>query len=116
MHPGPQCQQDSAANACCLLQVLEGYASWLENRVVSRFDAATVEGNYAQQAQVVAIMTELDKEKSIAKVRPAVLCPGSVRTLAVACPTSAVQSPVSSYTALIMPCAEIQSQALARHG
>jgi hypothetical protein len=65
------------------LQVLEGYASWLENRVVSRFDAATVEGNYVQQAQVVAIMTELDKEKSIAKVGPAVLRLGSVHTLAV---------------------------------
>lgn len=50
------------------LQVLEGYSSWLENRVVSRFDAAIAEGNYAQQAQVVAIMTELDKERSIAKV------------------------------------------------
>lgn len=50
-------------------QVIEGYSSWLENRVVSRFDAAIAEGNYAQQAQVVAIMTELDKEKSIAKVR-----------------------------------------------
>lgn len=48
--------------------MLEGYSSWLENRVVSRFDAAIVEGNYPQQAQVVAIMTELDKEKSIAKV------------------------------------------------
>lgn len=35
---------------------------------MSRFDAAIVEGNYPQQAQVVAIMTELDKEKSIAKV------------------------------------------------
>lgn len=66
--------------------MLEGYASWLENRVVSRFDAATVEGNYAQQAQVVAIMTELDKEKSIAKVRPTGLRPGSVRTLAAAVP------------------------------
>lgn len=49
------------------LKVLEGYSSWLENRVVSRFDAAIVESNYPQQAQVVAIMTELDKEKSIAK-------------------------------------------------
>lgn len=49
-------------------QVLEAYCSWLENRVVSRFDTATAEGNYPQQAQVVAIMTELDKEKSIAKV------------------------------------------------
>lgn len=48
--------------------MLEAYCSWLENRVVSRFDAATAEGNYPQQAQVVAIMTELDKEKSIAKV------------------------------------------------
>jgi hypothetical protein len=48
--------------------VLEAYCSWLENRVVSRFDTATAEGNYPQQAQVVAIMTELDKEKSIAKV------------------------------------------------
>lgn len=48
--------------------MIEGYSSWLENRVVSRFDAAIAEGNYAQQAQVVAIMTELDKEKSIAKV------------------------------------------------
>jgi len=49
-------------------QVLEAYSNWLENRVVSRFDAAIAEGNYQQQAQVVAIMTELDKEKSIAKV------------------------------------------------
>lgn len=35
---------------------------------MSRFDAAIVEGNHPQQAQVVAIMTELDKEKSITKV------------------------------------------------
>lgn len=37
--------------------------------MVARFDTAIAEGNYPQQAQVVAIMTELDKEKSIAKVK-----------------------------------------------
>jgi hypothetical protein len=69
-------------------QVIEGYSSWLENRVVSRFDAAIGESNYGQQAQVVTIMTELDKEKSIAKVRPTlcsrVLCSG--RCLKAICP------------------------------
>lgn len=68
-------QSDLHAVVLCgfvAVQVLEGYSSWLENRVVSRFDTAIVEGNYAQQAQVVAIMTELNKEKSIAKVRHAV--------------------------------------------
>lgn len=60
--------QASTALLLSTCQVLEAYSNWLENRVVSRFDTAIAEGNYQQQAQVVAIMTELDKEKSIAKV------------------------------------------------
>jgi hypothetical protein len=48
--------------------VLQAYASWLENRVVARFDAAVSDGNLEQQAQVVAVMTQLDKERSIAQV------------------------------------------------
>jgi hypothetical protein len=49
-------------------QVLESYCSWLENRVVSRFDAAVNEDNLQAQAQVVGIMTQLEKERSIAQV------------------------------------------------
>jgi hypothetical protein len=55
--------------ACCVAaQVLEAYCNWLENRVVARFDAAVAEGNLRLQAQSVAIMIELDKERSIAQV------------------------------------------------
>lgn len=41
---------------------------------MSRFDAAVADSNYQAQAQVVAIMTELDKEKSIAKVCVGCVC------------------------------------------
>ncbi|WIA33366.1 hypothetical protein OEZ86_006503 [Tetradesmus obliquus] len=49
------------------LKVLEAYCNWLENRVVARFDAAVAECNLRLQAQSVAIMIELDKERSIAQ-------------------------------------------------
>ncbi|KAF8067429.1 SEC10a [Scenedesmus sp. PABB004] len=49
------------------LRVLEGYANWLENRVVGRFDAAVADDDLAGQAAAVAIMTELGKERSIAQ-------------------------------------------------
>jgi hypothetical protein len=59
---------DALFHSLSLLQVLEAYCNWLENRVVARFDAAVAEGNLKLQAQSVSIMIELDKERSIAQV------------------------------------------------
>lgn len=50
------------------VQVLESYCNWLENRVVSVFDAAVAAGELGVQAQCVAIMIELDQERSIVQV------------------------------------------------
>lgn len=48
--------------------MLESYCNWLENRVISWFDAAVAENNLVLQGQCAAIMRQLDKEKSITQV------------------------------------------------
>lgn len=49
-------------------QVLETYCNWLENRVVSRFDQAVAEANAPVLAECVRIMSEFDRQKTIAQV------------------------------------------------
>eukprot|EP00877_Chromochloris_zofingiensis_P003097 jgi/Chrzof1/12789/Cz07g07190.t1 len=48
-------------------KVLETYCNWLENRVVSRFDQAVAEANAPVLAECVRIMSEFDRQKTIAQ-------------------------------------------------
>ena len=50
-----------------VLQALERYCNYLENRVVARFDQAVAEKNIAVQAECVRIMGQFDRERTIAQ-------------------------------------------------